>query len=223
MKRISIQQPIINAIDETDASLARFQNQMMKWAKYIEKEIGAKNAYKYKAKLFTVDGCTIDLPDDCYHVAMVLPGDYTDQCNARYINTNWATVRQDDTHEDEYYSWLWRPAESTYVLPYLWEEIADQLNMLSDFDSVDMTLIYQYIETDENNFWRINENHSDAITKFIKFKMAGKYNWKINKSDKLLRASHIQFVKDLERDYNIAIRHARALDSEASPYETIQY
>ena len=222
MKRISIRQPIINAIDETDSSLSRFQNQMLKWAKYIEKEIGSKNAYKYKAKKFTVTGCTIELPDDCFRVEMVLPGDYEDQCNAQYLDIGTVQL-QTDTHDDEDSDWLWRPAEATIVEPYLWEEIADELNLLYEFNGQDMTVVYQVIEVDEAGFWIINESHSDPITKFIKYKLAQKYNWKINKSDKMLRQGHLAFAHGLERDYNIAIRNARAEDGRQTPFETKQY
>jgi len=223
MKRISIRQPIIDAIDETDSSLSRFQNQMLKWAKYLEKEIGSKHGYKVKAKKYTPDGCTITLPDDCYRVLMVLPGDYEDQCNAMYVDQIWAQVRDDeDAHEDDYYSWLWRPAETMFVNPYLWEEIADELNLLYEFSGTDVTLIYQHIETDQNGFWYINESHSDAIMKYIKYKIAGKFNWKQFKSDKLLRVGHVQFVRDLEREYNIAVRHARAEDGRVTPFQQEQ-
>ena len=129
----------------------------------------------------------------------------------------------EEDHEDDDYSWLWRPAETMYVNPYLWEEIADELNLLYEFSGTDITLIYQYIETDENGFWIINENHADAITKFIKFKSAGKYNWRQFKSDKLLRQGHLAFVRELERDYNIAVRHARAEDGKETPFQTAQY
>jgi hypothetical protein len=225
MKRISIRQPIINAIDETDPSLSRFQNQMMKWAKHIEKEIGSKLGYKYKALKYTVTGSTIELPDDCYRVVMLLLGDYEDQCNSRYLSIDWAALNTDIREETDEYnsSWYWYPSNAVVVEPLLWEEIADELNLIYEYTGTDITLIYQVIETDEHGFWLINESHSDAITKFIKYKVSSKYNWKIFKSDKMLRQGHLVFSKDLERDYNVAIRHARAEDGQASSYETEQY
>jgi len=224
MKRISIRQPIIDAIDETDPSLSRFQSQMLKWAKYIEKEIGSKQGYKIKAQTYTPEGCTITLPDDCYRVLMILPGDYSDQCNAIYLDLIWAQVRSDDPHyADDDYSWLWRPAETMMVKPYLWEEVADELNLLYDFSGSEITLIYQYIETDENGFWIINESHSDAIKKYVIYMNAKKYTWKQFKSDKLLRASNLQYMEELKRDYNIAIRHARAEDGRVTPFQKEQF
>lgn len=224
MKRISILQPIIDAIDETDASLSRFQGQMLKWAKYIEREIGSKLAYKYKAKLFIVTGCTIDLPDDCYRPVMLLPGDYEDECNARYLDVDWLPIRQEERDDETFnMDWLWRPAESTVLNGYLWEEVAEQLNLPYSYDSQEMTLVYQYLEVDERGYWLINETHSEAIKRYIIYKIAKKYNWKIFKSDKLLRQGHLTFVEQLSREYNIAVRHARAEDGRESPYEREQY
>jgi len=222
MKRISIQQPIIDAIDETDPSLSRFQSQMIKWAKYIEKEIGSANAYKFKSVTFTLDGCTFTLPDDCYHAAMILNGDYSEQCNARYLTIDWTNVRQ-DPRTDEYSDWLWRPAEAMYTNPFLWEEVAGEIQMINDFTDTEMTLIYQYIETDDRGFWIINESHVEAIKRYIKFKIAQKFNWKIFKSDKMLRSGHVQFVAELKHDYNIAIRNARAEDGKVTPLERSKY
>jgi len=224
MKRISIQQAIINAVEESDSSAARYQNQMMKWAKYLEREIGSKLGYKYKAKKFTVNGCIIEQPDDCYRPIMLLPGDYEEQCNAKYLSTGWVKIRSDEEdHEDDYYSWLWRPAEVSYVEDYLWEEIADEIHLLNTYSSADMTLVYQYMETDENYFWMVNESHIDAITKYIIFKFAKKFKWKIFKSDKLLRQGHFNMVNELERDYNVAVRHARAEDARASTFDEARY
>ena len=140
------------------------------------------------------------------------------------MNMIWPNVRSDeDGHEDDVYSWLWRPAETMYVQPYLWEEVADELNMLYEYSGQDMTLIYQYIDTDEIGFWIINESHSDAIKKYIKYMTATKYNWRLFKSDKMLRQGHITYVEQLKHDYNIAVRHARAEDGRETPFQTAQY
>ena len=64
MKRISLRQAIIDAVEETDANLARYPNQSLKWAKYIEREIGSLLGYKIKSKLITLTGYYLDLPDD---------------------------------------------------------------------------------------------------------------------------------------------------------------
>ena len=222
MKKIKIQQAILNAIEESDASAARFHNQMMRWAKYLEREIGSKLGYTYKAKKFTVNGCIIELPDDCYAPVMILPGDYEDQCNVKYITDGWIPIRT-DPHGDDDFSWLWRPAEAYSVDEYLWEEIGEEIHLVNTYSSMEMTLVYQAIETDQMGFWLVNESHIDAITKFIIFKIAKKFKWKLFKSDKLLRSGHVEMINDLKNDYNHAVRNARAQDATESSLERAKY
>lgn len=222
MKKVKIQQAILNAIDESDPSIARFQNQMMRWAKYIEKAIGSKLAYKYKAKKFTVNGCIIELPDDCYRPVMLLPGDYEDQCNVKYMTAGWIDVRSDSRDTDDY-SWLWKPMEVNEIDDYLWEEIGEELSLVNTYSDMEMTLVYQAVETDQMGFWLVNESHIDPMTKFILYKFAKKFKWKLFKSDKLLRSGHVEMVRELERDYSHAIRNARALDATDSSLERAKY
>ena len=87
MKKKSIIQPILDAIDETDGSIARHMNQLIKWAKYIEKEIGSLNGYAFKSELFTVIGSSIILPSDCYRVHKLFLGDFTETANLRYLDS----------------------------------------------------------------------------------------------------------------------------------------
>ena len=68
MKRVPIRQALINAVEQSEEQLGRYMNQMLKWAKYIEKEIGSLNGYPVKSKAIIVSGSIVDLPDDCYEV-----------------------------------------------------------------------------------------------------------------------------------------------------------
>jgi len=227
MKRSSIRQALINAIEETDENLGRYPNQSLKWAKYIEREIGSKNGYKVKAKTMTLTGCYLNLPPDCYRVIGVVPGDYEDQCNIQYRDITNIIIQEDTIAGADVYdrdlTKLWVPAETTWVKSLLWEEIAEQLHMIQEYENKVMTLIYNYIEMDQKGYWIVNESHINAITKFIIFKYSKKYYWTIFKSGILLRQGHIATVRDLERDYNVAVRGARAEDGKESPFEVEQY
>ena len=220
MKRVPIRQAILDAIDQSDEFIGRYPNQLLKWAKYIEKEIGSLNGYPFKAKTFTITGTILDLPDDCYRVIAVIQGNYEDQTNAHYLQLGNLPYQIDEVSDE--ISYVWAPENTTYVQSHFWEEIGDQLQLVREFEDQELTLVYQYIETDANGFWIVNESHLDAITKFILFKIAMKYRWKIFKSEKLLRSGHQMMVKDLERDYNIAIRHARAEDGKESEFDRQQ-
>ncbi len=218
---------MIDAVEMTDEGLSRYPNQMLKWAKYIEKEIGSLLGYKIKSEMQTITGCYLDLPPDCYHVIGVIPGDYEDQCNMQYRNLS-APLIQDDMVEDYNLlsrndSMLWIPVNTTWVKEMWWEEIGDQLHMIDTFTDQEMTLIYQFIETDQKGYWIVNESHIDAIAKYIVYMYAKKYRWKMFKSAKLLRGGHIETLGELKDDYSHAVRNARAEDGKESPFEQAQY
>jgi hypothetical protein len=227
MKRVSIRSGFTDAIESSDDSLGRFPVQMMKWAKYIEKEIGSVKGHKVKAVTVTVTGCYINLPPDCYQVLGVFPGDYEDECNIQYRDITSPLIQEDVIEGVDVYgrdlTYLWVPMNTTWIKALAWEEVADQLHMIQKYDNQEMTLVYNYIETDQKGYWIVNESHIDAISKYIQFKFAKKFRWKMFKSDKLLRQGHMITLKDLEKDYNTAVRHARAEDGKEDPHEQAQY
>lgn len=221
MKRATIRQSILDAIDQTDEQIGRYPNKLLKWAKYIEREIGSLNGYKVKSQLFTVDGSYITLPDDCFKVVALFQGDWTDVENAQYRDVSDLPMKIDEITDDLIYAWM--PEEAVYINPMAYEEIGDELHLINEYNDTEITLIYQYIETDEDGFWMVNESHLDAITKYLIYRIAYTLRWKVFKSEKMLRSGHIMMVKDLERDYNIAVRHARAEDGRESEFERAQY
>lgn len=221
MKRVSIRQAMLDAIDQTGPSLGRYPNKLLKWAKYIEREIGSLNGYKFKSVLYTVTGSIITLPDDCYRVKCILRGDWVDIANAHYRDISTLPIVIDEVSDDLIYAWM--PEETTYINPMAWEEIGDTLHLINEYNDTEITLVYQYIETDADGFWMVNESHLDAIMKYLIYNIAKIERWKVFKSEKMLRSGHQIMVKDLERDYNIAIRHARAEDGRETEFERQQY
>lgn len=217
MKRLSIRQAILDLIDETDESVGRYPNKLLKWAKYIEKSIGSARGYKSKTLLVTVTGSVIILPSDCYRVLKLYLGDHTAESNLMYKDSSLTTLQIDEvTDENEIY---WISEDTTCLDHVFWEEVGDEIHLTSEYDGTELTMLYQYNETDANGDWLVNESHIDAIKKYLMYQLAKIERWKQFKSEKLLRSSHQLMVKDLERDYNIAIRNARALDGEMSEYE----
>jgi hypothetical protein len=211
-------------IEETDENLGRYTNQMDKWAKYIEKAIGSKKAHRVKAVSQVINGCTASLPDDCYLVLGVFPGNYEDECNLQYRNISNIQIRTDDYRagEDVYdrdLTMLWLPLDTTWLQPLAWEEIGNELHLISTYEDYDVTIVYSQIELDDKGFWLVNESHIPAITAYIKFMYARKFQWNVFKSEKMLREGHMAMIRGLERDYNIAVRNARAEDGRENEFE----
>jgi hypothetical protein len=221
MKKVSIRQAMLDAIDDTDEQMGRYPNQLLKWAKYLEKSIGSALGYPITSELQNVTGCFLTLPSNCYRVIGVIPGDYTEELNIQYRDLSNPIIKIDEISDEVTYVWI--PENTTWVTPVFWEEIGDQLHLINEYEDQDMTLVFQYIPTDEKGFWLVNESHLDAIKKYLIYMMAKKYGWKIFKSDKLLRSGHLEMLKELKRDYNIAVRSARADDGKESEFERVQY
>ena len=226
MKKVNIRQAFIDAVDQTDSTLMRFEAQMFKWSKYLEKSIGSINGYPRAGKKYTVTGSTIVLPDDCLQVLRVVPGDYEEDINIYYRTINDVLVQR--TTQTDYLDGidldlLWKPLEGSYVNELFWEQIGNELNLVSTFTAQEITLIYNKLEKNNEGYYIVNDSHIDAITKYIIYMFAKKNLWNSFKSVKMLRVGAMEFVKDLKRDYNIAIRNARALDGAETPFETEQY
>lgn len=223
MRKVSINEAIVEAINNTDENLGRYPNQVLNWAKYIEKEIGTLKHLPAYAKKYNVTGVEITIPKDAFDIIGVMIGDYEDELNLRFrdLQTRLAKtdVRPGASADDEDLTFLWMPQERTMLNKSRWVLIGDKLNFIDEYDSQDITVVYTKIETDENGFWLVNESHIDAITKFIIYKYAKKFQWRIFKSDKLLRQGHFNMLNSLERDYSHAIRNARAIDDEYSNIE----
>lgn len=224
MKKLSLIQPILDAIDETDGTVSKHMNQLIKWAKYIEKEIGTKTGYPYKSSLVTITGALIDQPDDCYRVKTLLPGNHTDRLNLAYLNQGARMIsvdnRVDNLNDSMDLEYVWQELTVWPINRVLWEEVGDKISLADEYVNQQMTIIYQYIETDEKGYWKINDSHSEAIKRYLIYMIAKKYLFKNFKSSKMTRNGDMNFVADLKRDYNIAIRNARAEDNKESPIDT---
>lgn len=221
MKKISIRQAILDAIDDTDGAIARNMNVLLKWAKYCEKAIGSANGYPVKASLHTVVNASIDSPDDCYMVLGVIPGDYTAELNLKYCNLDTININVENVSDDLDLEYVWADFSVKRIPKMLWEEVGNKVNIVDQYENADVTLVYQYIETDDKGFWLVNETHLDAITKYLVYKYAKKFVFRNFKSSKLTRNTDLIVVEGYKKDYSHAIRNARALDAQESPMNTL--
>ena len=221
MKKVTIMQAVLDAIDETNGSISKHMNQLIKWAKYCEKSIGSLQGYPVKVTLFTVNDSSVVLPDDCYRVLYVINGDYTDQANLRYKDLEGITVHIENITIDPSVEYVWQNMNAPLISNALWEEVGNILSIIDLTDGSAVTLVYQYIETDMKGYWIVNENHIDAIKKYLIYMISKKFMFKNFMSSKLTRNSDLAMLQDYKRDYNIAIRNARAEDNKETPVERV--
>jgi hypothetical protein len=220
MKKQSIIQAILDAIDETDGSIAKHMNQLIKWAKYCEKSIGSLNGYPFKAAFFTVTGSAITLPDDCYRVKALFLGNQTDKLNLRYADPGSRVISVDNRSDDTDLEYVWEGLSSQAINKVLWEEVGDILSLPDQFETTEMTVLYQYIQTDEKGYWVVNDSHIEAIKRYLIYMISKKFLFRNFKSSKMTRANDLLIVDQYKKDYSVAIRNARAEDGKESPLDT---
>lgn len=220
MKKLSIIQAILDAIDETDGSITKHMNTLIKWSKKCEKSIGSLNGYPVKAVLETVSGASIACRDDCYRVLSVIMGDYTDELNIRYADIGGVVVHVENISDNDL-EYVWGDLSYPRIPKLLWEEVGNIISLAEQYDSQQVTVVYQYIQTDAKGYWIVNESHIEAIKKYLIYMISKKFLYRNFRSSKLSRNIDFAIVKDYKSDYSTAIRNARAEDQQESPLDTI--
>lgn len=223
MKKISIKQGIIDAIEMSEPGMGRHMNFLIKKAKYIEKAIGSNLAHPVKALTVHVTGCQIDIPDNCYAIISILRGNYAERCNAEFMSHGTTLMIEYDEDIDPPETFTWIPLELPYVRRMLWREYGNFVHLVDEFNDEDITIIFQEIETDSQGMWIVSESHIDAIMKFLIHQYAKKFQFRKMMSDKMVRDGYLQQLAGLERDYSIAVRSARSDDAREFPYRIEGY
>lgn len=224
MKKVSIRQAIIDAVDNTDPSMMRYELQALKWARYIEKEIGSINGYILKANSFIVDGDNMDVPADCVRIRKIIYGDYENELNSIYKNILSPDLMKDERTIDDVVSVkLWMPAEIGFVPDVMWEQRIDKIQFMNEMRGTTITLFYNAMELDEQGYWLVSENHIKAITDYLIYMLSKKYFWRGIKGEKMIRQGDFNNIELLRRTYERSIRNARATDDNESEFERKQY
>lgn len=223
MKKVSVKQAIVDAIEMSEPGMGRHMNFLIKRSKYIEKKIGSNLAHPVKALSVHVSGCQVGIPNNCYAIICVLRGNYEERCNAEFMSHGNTLMVEYDEDIDPPETFTWIPLELPYIRRTLWREYGDSIHMVDEFDDEDVTIIYQEIQTDPDGSWIVSESHIDAITKFLIHQYAKKFQFKAMMSDKMVRNNYLQILAGYERDYSIAVRNARSEDARDFPYRTEGY
>lgn len=224
MKKVSIRQAIVNAVDETDPLFMRYELQALKWAKYIEQEIGSMNGYVMRAESFIVQDDQMNVPNGCLKIHRIIYGDYENDLTSLYKDIR-GTVLQEDERvlTDQVEVKLWMPAEITYVPDVMWEQRIDTIQFVQSLKGKTVTVIFSAVDVDDLGYWLVSENHIKAISDYLIYMFAKKYLWRTIKSDRMLRQGELNNVQILKINYEKSIRNARAKDSEETEFERTQY
>ena len=210
-KLISINTPIVDAMEMTGSENVKDQMVFTRWAYQAEKEIGSRYEYIKKIAVIDIHGCSANLPQDAAYLDRALLGDYGCDCT------------------DLFYKWCGNlkspssfasPVGPTFLIVDVGSdnntttmfqnivqcEIQDnKLVLKNNHDGEKLTIQYFGYKTDCNGFLEISENHVLAITAYI--------CWKYYMRRKRLAGEDYYKAKEWKAEWEREVGNARAQDA----------
>tara|TARA_R100001443_G_scaffold13439_2_gene23434 strand:+ start:598 stop:1257 length:660 start_codon:yes stop_codon:yes gene_type:complete len=190
-KRVSVKRVIANVIrnlEITDASKNFYA--FIEWAFEAERKIGSYKTFVKRTATLNIVNKQASLPNDFLSLIDVKKAG--DASNSTYFSQSSASFPEDVDKQNTF---------------YLTE---DTIN-LSTGDHSSLDVAYYAIDTDDEGFPTIAENHEDAVSAYImwKYKARDYYN------GKLARAIYV----DMERNWSRLCAQTRGNDNMPTPIE----
>tara|TARA_R110002012_G_scaffold45983_3_gene121963 strand:- start:29920 stop:30579 length:660 start_codon:yes stop_codon:yes gene_type:complete len=190
-RRVSVKRVVANVIRNMDISDAsRNFNSFIEWAFEAERKIGSYKTFVKKTETLTVANKQAALPDDFLSlIDMKKAGDGT---SANYLEQSSASFPGDIDKTHTFYF-----TENTINLS------------TSDISSIDIS--YYAVDTDDEGYPTIADNHEDAVSAYLMYKYKSRDYW----NGKLQR--HIYM--DLYQNWSRLCAQARGNDNMPTPIE----
>lgn len=190
-KRVSVKRVVGNVIrnlDITDAS--RMFYTFVEWAFEAERKIGSYKTFVRKFATLNVTNKQAALPSDYLSIIDVKNNSGTD--SSSYFEPNSATFPENTTRERRYY-------------------LTDSTINLSTSNASSIDISYYAVDTDDEGFPTIAENHEDAVSSYLmwKYKARDYYNGKIPR----------YIYIDMQQNWTRLCAQARGNDNMPSPNE----
>lgn len=197
-KLVSIDNVIINLIDDLALDHTKHTAMFKNWAVIAEKKIGSYYQYKRKHCVLTISNCIAELPQDATVLEIALMGDYGTDCGDLYNKVNSFVGNISFTGTDAGFLVVDLPSQTSTTncyntVPY---HIQDN-NLIFDrnLDGQKVTIQYLGLETDCDGVPMIGENHIEAIGEYCMYKFR-KRRVK-NSNDIGLYRDHLAMWKEL--------------------------
>ena len=189
-RRVSVKRVVANVIRNMEIpDASRNFNAFAEWAFEAEKKIGSYKTFVKKTETLSVANKQAALPDDFLSIIDVKKGGSN---NNDYLEQSSATFPADVDKQNMFYF-----TESTINLS------------TSDIGSV--TISYYAVDTDDEGYPTIADNHEDAVSAYLMYKYKARDYW----NGKLPR--HIYM--DLYQNWSRLCGQARGNDNMPSPTE----
>jgi len=172
-KQVSIDNVIINLMDDLGLDHTKHKAMFTSWAVMAEKKIGSYYQNKRKHSVLTISNCVADLPQDATILELALLGDWGCDCGDLFLRVNTYLSSISFAATDTSFLILDVPSQtdsagSYQAVPYHVQD--NKIIFDRNLDSQKVTIQYLGIMTDDNGIPLVGENHLEAIAEYCMYK-----------------------------------------------------
>jgi len=215
-KRISIENAILQAVDNSSDIYLKEKPVLMKWAKQSFIRINGYASTIPAICYTTVDQVTAPVPDNAVMISLIFLGHIDLQLgqygNAQMLfdilerNVNHTSINGVQSVIRELFKYSTGSSIRTTGIP--WQIQNNKIVFDINLDKQELTIIYLKLESDEFGYPWIEEEQVEAIGKFIEMKLTEREN-----SHKFLRGTlrnpDLQYAQVLNRTYHYLVAKSR--------------
>jgi len=217
IKRVSVLQAITDFAQNTDDPAAKDVLLLLKLAKRVERKINTFKGHKLKAITVTVDGSTVDIPDDAYNVLKIYPGDLTGNIANYWADLYTIGISYETVYETDF---IWSSLDKyQWVDSKLFDLINEEIVFPTSFNDQTFTIFYNTVELDSMGYMIVNESHIQAISTYFKQFFVERINYKSFRKARMLRGNDLEYQRQVKRDHFVAMASAKSEDLSISPMD----
>ena len=220
IKRLtSIRDTVMDAMEDMGIDLTTDIPVFTRWAIQADREIGSYYSYRKKHEVLNIQHCKAKLPCDAMSVQTVIIGNHGKECGDLFdrlpmIGNN-AGFTQTDTFliVDSNVGLV----DNVQCAGVRWDIQDDYLVFKTDLNAKVITIQYLGLETDEEGFPLVVENHKEAIVEYIMYRYAKRSRFA--RQDRRMPQEDVQLFF---KEWNRLASHARAQDNELSDTDRLE-
>lgn len=224
-KLVSVNNVIINLLDDMGLDHTKYKGSFVNWATMAEKNIGSYYQYKRKHVVLDICGCIAELPCDAAFLQRAIMGDLGTNCGDVFNNLcgwlgNLNNVNVTSGNIDST-SFLIVDLPSsatsqtgTFSFGLAGHHVQDNKIVFDiNRDGQKVTVQYLGIEADEDGIPLVGENHLEAIAEYIM--------WKFRRR-RVRSGIDLGVARDHEKRWHEYVARARGDDGELSDTDRIR-
>lgn len=221
-KLISIREAITQLVDETTPEYINMIPTLVRWGKQCDLRIGSYYSYKKQYILRTITNGFVELPLSAVHVLGVVLGDHLSNCPDIFNSQSLLSQNTEQLVDGQQYVFMWDDVSRYQIRTKFHWEVQDNTIVFpgNTYNDQEVTVALLTYQEDAHGWPMINENHLQAITTWLKIKLAKKQQW-ISLLTKKMTPSERILIKDLEAEYRFEVRSAIGSDGDWNDAEIV--